>query len=121
MGGDLEMQYLVNANANIPVGIPGQPNYSRNNPNDSMNATKLLDSSTLTAAPAIEPTASKKQALAKKGAPVAKGKKAVTESDSGSEEDSSEEEGKALNKKGKAPPAKGNDSDSDASTVRSRA
>ena len=110
MGGDLEMQHLVNANSNIPLGKV----------NETMDATRLLDNSSMSVAPVEEkPAAGKKQVVAKKAAPVAKGKKAAAENDSGSEEDSSEEEAKALNKK--KGNARDDDDDSDASTVRSRA
>ena len=98
MGGDLEMQKIVNANANIPLGVaPDLPN--NNKMNETMENAKLLNNSTMSVAPvAGKPVASKKQVVAKKSA-FTKGKKAAPESDSGSEEDSSEEEGKASNKK----------------------
>ena len=77
VGGDLEMQCLVNGNGNIPL--------DKSKINESMDATKLLDNSSMSIAPVAEkPAAGKKQAVAKKAAPVTKGKKAAPESDSGS-------------------------------------
>ena len=71
------MQNIINANANISLGVnPELPN--KNKMNETMENAKLLNGSTMMVATvAGKPDASKKQVVAKKSA-FAKGKKAAS-------------------------------------------